>query len=73
MPEEAGTPTVYDTSEKNGRYVPIQTIPEEDTLQIHTDSEITGEKLETQIRRTNRESKKPNRYGSVTYTGNFWG
>ena len=74
MPEEAGTPIVYDTSEKDGRYVPIRTNPEEeDTLQLHTDSE-TGEKLKTQIRRTNRQSKNPNkRYGSVTYTGNFWG
>ena len=74
MPEEAGSPIVYDTSEKDGRYVPIRTNPEEeDTLQLHTDSEITGKKLKTQTRRTNRESKKPNRYGSVTYTGNFWG
>ena len=56
--EEAGTPIVYDTSEKDGRYVPIRTNPEEeDTLQLHTDSEITGEKLKTQIRRTNREQK----------------
>ena len=74
MPEEIGTPIVYDTSEKDGRYVPIRTNPEEeDTLQLHTDSEITGEKPKTQIRRTNRESKIPNRYGSITYTGNFWG
>ena len=83
MPEEAGTPIVYDTSEKDGRYVPIRTNPEEeDTLQLQPccnynaaifDSEITGEKLKTQTRRTNRESKKQNRYGSVTYTGNFWG
>ena len=74
MPEEAGSPVVYDTSEKDGRYVPKRTNPEkEDTLQLHTDSEITGEKLKTQIRRTNRESKIPNRYGSITYTGNFLG
>ena len=74
MPEETGTPIVYDTSEKDGRYVPIRTNPEEeDTLQLHTDSEITGEKPKTQIRRTNRESRIPNRYGSITYTGNFWG
>ena len=67
MPEEAGTPIVYDTSEKDGRYVPIRTNLE-DTLQLHTDSKITGEKLKTQIMRTNRESKKPNRYGSITLT-----
>ena len=74
MPEEIGTPIVYDTSEKDGRYVPIRTNPEEeDTLQLHTDSEITGEKPKTQIKRTNRESKIPNRYGSITYIGNFWG
>ena len=31
MPEETGTPTkVYDTSERNGSYVPIRTSPEED-------------------------------------------
>ena len=43
MPEEIGTPIVYDTSEKDGRYVPIRTNPEEeDTLQLHTDSEIAG-------------------------------
>ena len=46
---------------------------EEDALQLHTDSKITGENLKTQIRRINRESKKPNRYGSIPYTGNFWG
>ena len=73
MPEETGTPIVYDTSEKDGRDVPIRTNPEEDALQLHTDSEITGDILKTQMRRTNRESKKPNRYGSIPYTGNFWG
>ena len=72
MPEETGTPTVYDTSERDGRYVPIRTNPE-DALQLHTDREITGENLKTQIRRSNRESKKPNRYGSIPYTGNFGG
>ena len=52
MPEKAGSQIVYDTSEKDGRYVQIRTNPEEEDT-------------------TNRESKKPNRYGSVTYTGNF--
>ena len=42
MPEETGTPIIYDTSEKDGRFVPIRTNPEEDALQLHTDSEITG-------------------------------
>ena len=73
MPEESGTPIIYDTSEKHGSYVPIRTNPEEDGLQLHTDSEITGENLKTRIRRTNQESKKPNRYGSIPYTGNIWG
>ena len=41
MPEETGTPTVCDTSERDGRYVPIRTNPE-DTLQLHTDSETPG-------------------------------
>ena len=76
MPEETGTPIkVYDTSERNGSYVLIRTSPEEDALQIYTDGELTGENLENQkqIRRSNRNSKKPNRYGSIPYTGNFWG
>ena len=76
MPEETGTPIkVYETSERNGSYVPIRTSPEEDALQIYTDGELTGENLENQkqIGRSNRNSKKPNRYGSIPYTGNFWG
>ena len=72
-PEETRTPIVYGTSEIVGRYVPIPTNPEEDTLQLHTDSEMPGENSESQIRRSNRNSKKPNRYGSIPYTGNFWG
>ena len=60
MPEETGTPTkVYDTSERNGSYVPIRTSSEEDALQIYTDGEMTGENLENQIRRSNRNSNKP--------------
>ena len=73
MPEETGTPIVYDTSEKDGRYVPIRKNPEEDALQLHTDSKITGEKLKTQIGRTNRESKKPNRHGSIPVYWKFLG
>ena len=75
MPEEVGTPTpkVYDTSERDGRYIPIRTNPEEeDALQLHTDGEISGENIETNIKQT-RDSKKPNRYGTIPYTGNFWG
>ena len=75
MPEEIGTPTpeVYDTSERDGRYAPIWTNPEEDSLQLHTDGEISGENLKTKIRRSTRDSKKLNRYGTIPYTGNFWG
>ena len=65
MPEETGTPTpkVYDTSERGGRYEPIRTNQEDDTLQLHSDGEISGENLKTNIRRSSRDSKKPNRYG----------
>ena len=47
--------------------------PEEDALQLHTDGEISGENLKTNIRRSSRDSKKPNRYGTIRYTGNLWG
>ena len=71
MPEETGIPTVNDTSERDRRYVPIRTNPEEDTLQLHTDSEIPGEYLKTQIGRSNRDSRKPNKGGSIPYTGSI--
>ena len=69
----------HDTSEKDGRYQPIATSPE-DELNLHTDGEInTGEKQTNnkiteneRIRRSNRESKQPNRYGGITYTKHFW-
>ena len=73
MPEETGTPTLYYTSERDGRYMRIRTNPEQNTLQLHTDSEIPFENSRTQIRRSNRDSKRPNRYGGIPYTGNFWG
>ena len=69
MQEETGTPIVYDTSERDGRYAPIRTNPEEDTLQLNTDSKMPGENLETQLRRSNRDSKKPNRYGRLKLLG----
>ena len=73
MPETTERET-YDTSERNGSYVPIQTNPEDDALQLHTDGEIPGEnKSNNIIRRSNRNIVKPNRYGSIPYTGNFWG
>ena len=74
MQEETGTPTkVYDTSERDGSYVLIRTSPKDDALQIYTGGEMTSENLEKQIWRSNRNSKKPNRYGSIPTTGNFWG
>ena len=39
IPEERGR--VYDTSERDGRYQPIRTDPENDPLQLHTDGQIT--------------------------------
>ena len=44
MPEATVNKT-YDTSEENGKYTPVQTNPEEDVIQIHTDGEISGENL----------------------------
>ena len=73
VPEEIGAPKTYDTCERGGKNIPIRTNPEADALQIHTDDEIPGENLENKVRRSNRNSKKPNRYGTVPYTGNFWG
>ena len=53
VPDEIGTPKTYDTSERDGRHAPIRTNPEEDALQIHTDGEIPGENLATNMRRSN--------------------
>ena len=39
MPEETGNRS-YDTSEREGRYEPIRTNPDEDVIQIRTDGEI---------------------------------
>ena len=70
MPEEAGK--TYDTSAKDGRYAPIQTDPENDVIQIHTDGEMPqGDNSENKHRRSNRNTNKPNRYGSIAYKGNF--
>ena len=44
--------------ETDGKYVPKRTDPEEDALQLHTDSEIAGENLKTHKRQSNRDSKK---------------
>ena len=61
-----------DTSEKNSCNRPVTTSPE-DELNLHTDGEIdTGEKklknntTENEgTRRSNRESRQPNRYGGL--------
>ena len=66
MPEEAGK--TYDT-----RYAPIRTDPENDAIQIHADGEMPqGENTENNRRRSNRNTNRPNRYGSIYYKGNFW-
>ena len=71
MPEEAGK--TYDTSEREGRYAPIRTDPENDAIQIHTDGEMPqGENTENNHRRSNRNTKRLNRYGSISYKGKFW-
>ena len=73
MPEEIGNRS-YDTSEREGRYEPIRTNPEEDVIQIQTDGELPqGGNNENKTRRSNRNTNKPNRYGCIPYTGNFWG
>ena len=42
IPETTGRQT-FETSERIGRYVPIQTNPEDDAPQLHTNGEIPGE------------------------------
>ena len=68
MPEETGTPKIYDTSEGDGRYAPIRTNPEQHALQLHTDGEISGENLKANTRQSSRDSKNPDRYGAIPYT-----
>ena len=67
-----------DTSERNGRYQPVTTSPE-DELNLHTDGELnTGEiKTENTVTEKNidgQTGKANNRIdtGGVTYTRNFW-
>ena len=64
---------LYDTSERNGRYVLIETNPEDDAIQINTAGELSDENIEPTIRRSNRNVNNPKRYGSVPDTGNFRG
>ena len=45
LPQETGTPKVYDTYEGDRRYATIRTNPEEDAIQTHADGEISGESL----------------------------
>ena len=54
----------YGTSERVGRYAPIRKDQENDVIQIHTDGKIPqGE----EIRRSDRNTNNPNRYGTVPY------
>ena len=41
MPDVTGRPA-YETCKRDGRYIPIQTNPEDDALQIRTDGETSG-------------------------------
>ena len=72
MPETTGRQT-YDTSVRNGQYVPIQTKPEDDALQLHTDGGIPGGNNKTINWRSNRKVNKPNRDGSIPNTENLCG
>ena len=72
MPVETGTPKIYDTSERDGRYAPTRKNPQEDALQLHTDEKISGENLKTN-KTVKPRKQKPKRYGTIPYTGNFWG
>ena len=64
----------HDTSERNGKYKPVTTSPE-DELNLHTDGEINpGENQinnkitkNEKIRRSNRESRQPNRYAGYIH------
>ena len=56
MPEETGTPKIYDTCKRDGRSAPIRTTAEENAMQIHIGGEISVENLErrSNIRRSNQ-------------------
>ena len=54
LPEENGTPEVYDFSERDGKQAPMRTNPEKEKKQIHTDAEISGENSKTNIKRSHR-------------------
>ena len=69
----------HDTSERNGKYKPVTTSPE-DELNLHPDGEINpGENqinnkiTENEKRRSNRESRPPNRYGGGLDTQKTFG
>ena len=69
----------HDTSERDGCYRPITTSPK-DEPNLYADGERNSGETQTEnmrienekIRRSNRESKKPNRYGKISYTRNVW-
>ena len=68
----------HDTSERDGRYRPITTSPE-DEINLHTDGELNRGEIKTEniitdknIRWSNRESK-PSRYGGGLHTPEIFG
>ena len=71
MPENTGRPT-FDTPERESRYIPMQTNPEDDAKNIHTDGKTPGENIEPEIRRLNRNVSESDRYDSVPFTKIFW-
>ena len=71
MPDEIGKS--YDTYQKGGRYARIITDPENDVIQIHTNGEILqGDDITNKIRRSDRNTNKQDKYGSIPYTEYFW-
>ena len=73
MSDETGNRT-YDKSERDGPFEPIRTSPQKDVIRIHTDGEIPhGNNIENKIRRSCRNTNKPNRDCSITCSGTFWG
>ena len=62
----------YDTSEKDGRCIPICADPQEDVIQIHTDEEtLQVENSTITTLRSRRTLHKSCRYGGVPYIKNF--
>ena len=57
---------------KRREICPIRTDPENDVIQILTDGKIPqGEKVTANIKRSDRNTNRPNTYGSIPHTKNF--